>query len=148
MAKADAQYGPIFAKYAAMPIEQVAQDEQALKWAAACLPTARSATALMPRAAYGFPNLTDNDWLYGGEPETLKTTIMGGRQAAMPAWKDIIGEEGIRNVAAYIRTLSGLKNPQGIEVDLHRRSKTSLRAIVQSVMALKVRANRPWAHRI
>ncbi|HBX55871.1 MAG TPA: cytochrome C oxidase Cbb3, partial [Pseudomonas sp.] len=31
MAKADAQYGPIFAKYAAMPIEQVAQDEQALK---------------------------------------------------------------------------------------------------------------------
>ena len=36
----------------------------------------------------------------------------------MPAWKDSIGEEGIRNVAGYIRTLSGLKNPEGIEVDL------------------------------
>ena len=119
MAKADAQYGPIFAKYAAMPIEQVAQDEQALKMGGRLFASNCSVChGSDAKGAYGFPNLTDNDWLYGGEPETLKTTIMGGRQAAMPAWKDIIGEEGIRNVAGYIRTLSGLKNPQGIEVDL------------------------------
>ena len=31
MARADEQYGPLFAKYAAMPIEEVAKDEQALK---------------------------------------------------------------------------------------------------------------------
>jgi cytochrome c oxidase cbb3-type subunit 3 len=119
MAKADAQYGPLFAKYAAMPIEQVAQDEQALKmggrlYASNCSVCHGSDA----KGAYGFPNLTDNDWLYGGEPENIKTTLINGRQALMPAWKDSLGEEGIRNVAGYIRTFSGMKNPENIKVDL------------------------------
>lgn len=102
-----------------MPIEQVAQDEQALKMGGRLFASNCSVChGSDAKGAYGFPNLTDNDWLYGGEPETIKTTIMAGRQAAMPAWKDSIGEEGIRNVAGYIRTLSGMKNPEGIEVDL------------------------------
>ncbi|MBA1272883.1 cytochrome-c oxidase, cbb3-type subunit III [Stutzerimonas azotifigens] len=119
VARAEAQYGPLFAKYAAMPIEEVAQDEQALRmggrlFASNCAVCHGSDA----RGAYGFPNLTDNDWLWGGEPETIKTTIMGGRQAAMPAWLDVIGEEGIRNVAGYVRSLSGLENPEGIQVDM------------------------------
>ena len=36
----------------------------------------------------------------------------------MPGWKDVIGEDGIRNTAGYVRTLSGLKNPEGTSVDL------------------------------
>ena len=75
------------------------------------------------KGAYGFPNLTDNDWLYGGEPETIKTTIMGGRQAAMPAWRDVIGEDGIRNVAAYVRSLSGRDVPEGINADVEQGQK-------------------------
>src|SRR3989344_4656792 len=119
MARSDAKFGPIFAKFAAMPIEEVAKDPQALKMGGRLFASNCSVChGSDAKGAYGFPNLTDNDWLYGGEPETIKTTIMAGRQAAMPAWKDSIGEEGIRNVAGYIRTLSGLKNPEGIEVDL------------------------------
>ncbi|WP_434456023.1 cytochrome-c oxidase, cbb3-type subunit III [Stutzerimonas urumqiensis] len=119
MAQAEAQYGPLFEKYAAMPIEQVAQDPQALKMGGRLFASNCSVChGSDAKGAYGFPNLTDNDWLWGGEAETIKTTILGGRQATMPAWRDVIGEEGIRNVAGYVRSLSGLKNPEGVEIDL------------------------------
>ncbi|MBU1331090.1 MAG: cytochrome-c oxidase, cbb3-type subunit III [Gammaproteobacteria bacterium] len=119
MARADAEYGPIFAKYAAMPIEQVAQDEQALKMGGRLFASNCSVChGSDAKGAYGFPNLTDNDWLWGGEAETIKTTILGGRQAAMPAWKDSIGEDGIKHVAGYVRSFSGLKNPEDMDIDL------------------------------
>jgi len=119
MAKADEQYGPLFAKYAAMPLTEVAQDEQALKMGSRLFASNCSVChGSDAKGSYGFPNLTDNDWLYGGDPETIKTTILHGRQAAMPAWKDVIGEEGVKNAAAYVRSLADLKQPEGIAVDL------------------------------
>lgn len=117
MARADEQYGPLYAKYAAMPVAEVAKDEQALKMGARLFASNCSVChGSDAKGAYGFPNLTDHDWLWGGEADTIKTTILGGRQAAMPAWKDVLGEEGIRNVAGYIRSLSDLKNPEGIDL--------------------------------
>ena len=117
MDRADAEYGPLFAKYAAMPVAEVAKDEQALKMGARLFASNCSVChGSDAKGAYGFPNLTDHDWLWGGEADTIKTTILGGRQAAMPAWKDVLGEEGIRNVAGYIRSLSDLKNPEGIDL--------------------------------
>ncbi|MFG3694293.1 cytochrome-c oxidase, cbb3-type subunit III [Stutzerimonas stutzeri] len=124
MDKANEQYGPLYAKFAAMPVEEVAQDPQALKMGGRLFASNCSVChGSDAKGAYGFPNLTDNDWLYGGEPETIKTTIMGGRQAAMPAWRDVIGEEGIRNVAAYVRNLSGRDVPEGINADVEQGQK-------------------------
>jgi len=59
------------------------------------------------RGSSGFPNLTDNDWLYGGDADTIKQTIMHGRQGAMPAWAEILGEQGVKEVASYALQLSG-----------------------------------------
>jgi len=124
MDKADEQYGPLFAKYAAMPVEEVAMDPQALKMGGRLFASNCSVChGSDAKGAYGFPNLTDNDWLWGGEPETIKTTILHGRQAAMPAWRDVIGEEGIRNVAGYVRSLSGRDTPEGISVDIEQGQK-------------------------
>ena len=124
MDKADEQYGPLFAKYAAMPVEEVARDAQALKMGGRLFASNCSVChGSDAKGAYGFPNLTDNDWLWGGEPETIKTTILHGRQAAMPAWRDVIGEEGIRNVAGYVRSLSGRDTPEGISVDIEQGQK-------------------------
>ncbi len=124
MDKADEQYGPLFAKYAAMPVEEVAKDAQALKMGGRLFASNCSVChGSDAKGAYGFPNLTDNDWLWGGEPETIKTTILHGRQAAMPAWRDVIGEEGIRNVASYVRSLSGRDTPEGISVDIEQGQK-------------------------
>ncbi|MDY7220114.1 cytochrome-c oxidase, cbb3-type subunit III [Denitrificimonas sp. JX-1] len=123
MAKADEKYGPIFAKYAAMPITEVAQDELALKMGGRLFASHCSVChGSDAKGAYGFPNLADNEWIWGGEPETIKTTIMKGRRASMPPWGDILGEEGVKNVTGYVRNLSGLKNPEGIDLDAGKQA--------------------------
>ena len=107
-ARAKATYEPIFAKYAAMPIPAVAADPQAreigqrlfLNYCAQC-------HASDARGGNGFPNLTDNDWLYGGDPDTIVATITNGRTAAMPAWGAVVGDEGVKDLANYVKSLGG-----------------------------------------
>jgi len=120
MARADAEYGPIFQKYASMPIEEVAQDAQALKMGARLFASNCSVChGSTAKGGYGFPNLTDGDWLWGGAPERIKETIMEGRQAAMPAHQSTLSNEQIRNVVGYVRSLSGLSDesdPKDLDV--------------------------------
>lgn len=119
MAKADARFGPIFAKYAAMPIEEVARQPQALKMGARLFASNCAVChGSDAKGAYGFPNLTDQHWRWGGEPETIKTSIMNGRQGVMPGWSAVIGEQGVADVAAFVLTqLDGRKLPEGIKAD-------------------------------
>jgi len=125
MAKADARFGPIFAKYAAMPIEEVAKQPQALKMGARLFASNCSVChGSDAKGAYGFPNLTDNDWRWGGEPETIKTTIMGGRHGVMPAWSEVIGEQGVADVAAFVVSkLDGRTLPEGVKADAENGQK-------------------------
>lgn len=125
MDKADAKFGPIFAKFAVMPLEQVAKDPQALKmggrlFASNCAVCHGSDA----KGAYGFPNLADSIWRWGGNAETIKTTIMGGRMAMMPAWGPVIGDQGVKNVAAYVRhELAGLPQPADDSADIEAGQK-------------------------
>ena len=64
------------------------------------------------RGAKGYPNLADNDWLYGGQPDTVLTTILKGRQGVMPPLGAALGEQGVEEVASYVLTLSGRKADQ------------------------------------
>ena len=120
MQRADQQYGPIFAKYAAMPLEEVAKDEQALKMGSRMFATYCSIChGSDAKGSMGFPNLADSDWRWGGDAAAIKTSILHGRTGVMPAWGAVIGEEGVKNVAAYTRQeLAGLKLPEGTQVDL------------------------------
>ena len=56
--------------------------------------------------APGYPNLTDNDWIYGGSPDKILLTLHHGRVGGMPAWKAQIGEDGVRAAAEYVLSLS------------------------------------------
>ena len=56
--------------------------------------------------AAGFPNLTNNTWLYGGSPGNIRETIVKGRNGVMPAHRDFLGEEKSHLLAAYIYSLS------------------------------------------
>ena len=58
------------------------------------------------QGAVGYPNLADNDWLYGGEPATIQQSIAGGRNGVMPPWGAALGEDGVKQVAAYVRDFS------------------------------------------
>jgi cytochrome c oxidase cbb3-type subunit 3 len=58
--------------------------------------------------ARGFPNLTNSDWQWGGDPDTVVATIANGRVAAgMIAWGPALGVEGVEKVVAYVQKLSG-----------------------------------------
>ena len=119
MDKADAKFGPIFAKYAAMPVEEVAKDPQALKMGSRLFASNCSVChGSDAKGSYGFPNLTDNDWRWGGEPETIKASIMNGRHGVMPGWSTVIGEQGVADVAAFVLTnLDGRSLPEGVKAD-------------------------------
>ncbi|MDO9635784.1 MAG: cytochrome-c oxidase, cbb3-type subunit III, partial [Thiobacillus sp.] len=57
--------------------------------------------------ATGYPNLTDGDWLYGGDPDTIRATLTDGRSGVMPAMGDVLGAQGTKEVAHYVMSLSG-----------------------------------------
>lgn len=54
------------------------------------------------RGAKGFPNLTDNDWLYGGNAATVQMTINNGRMGNMPALGAVAGEEGTELIIDWL----------------------------------------------
>ena len=61
------------------------------------------------RGATGYPNLTDNDWLWGGTEASITTTIRQGRMGVMPVLAPALGgDAGIDNMVAYVKSLSGL----------------------------------------
>ncbi|MCE7762598.1 cytochrome-c oxidase, cbb3-type subunit III [Pseudomonas putida] len=120
MDKADARFGPIFAKYAAMPVEEVAKDPQALKMGGRLFASNCSVChGSDAKGAFGFPNLTDKDWRWGGEAETIKASIMNGRHGVMPAWAEVIGDQGVADVAAFVLTsMDGRSLPEGAKADV------------------------------
>jgi cytochrome c oxidase cbb3-type subunit 3 len=111
MGKAEKLYGPIYQKFAAVDVKTLSADPQAraageklfLNYCSQC-------HASDARGGKGFPNLTDDDWLYGGAPETIEQTIANGRNGVMPAWGAALKDEGVKDVANYVRSLSGLSN--------------------------------------
>ena len=56
--------------------------------------------------ALGAPSLNDNIWLYGGEPDVIRTTITEGRYGNMPAHKNLLNQDRRRLIAAYVLSLS------------------------------------------
>lgn len=110
-AHATQKYGPIFDKFLKQDLKAVAANPEARETGKHLFLTYCSQChGSDAGGAKGFPNLTDNDWLYGGDPETIKTTISGGRGGVMPAWGPVIGEQGVKEVANYVLSLSGRKH--------------------------------------
>jgi cytochrome c oxidase cbb3-type subunit 3 len=61
-------------------------------------------------AEVGAPNLTDKYWIYGGDLETIATTLYGGRQGHMPTWDKRLSPADIKILAIYVHSL-GAENP-------------------------------------
>ncbi|MFN4160331.1 MAG: cytochrome-c oxidase, cbb3-type subunit III [Gemmobacter sp.] len=55
----------------------------------------------------GAPNLTDDDWIYGGDAASLRHGLIAGRQGRMPSWQSRLTEAEIRGLALYVEGLSG-----------------------------------------
>ena len=55
---------------------------------------------------YGAPDLADNEWLYGGDPQTVYRSIYDGRHGVCPAWIGKLKPAVIRALAVYIHMVS------------------------------------------
>lgn len=119
MQQSEARFGPIFARFAALPIEEVAKDPQALKMGARLFASNCSVChGSDAKGAYGYPNLTDDVWRWGGDAQAIKTSILNGRMGVMPGWGPVLGDQGVTDVSAYVITvLGGRSLPAGTRAD-------------------------------
>jgi cytochrome c oxidase cbb3-type subunit III len=105
---AEQQFGPLYERFAAMEIEALAKNPEALAVGQKLfLNNCAQCHASDGGGSRGFPNLTDKDWLWGGDPKTIETTIANGRSGMMPPFGEALGEAKIKDVAHYVMSLSG-----------------------------------------
>ncbi len=117
----DAKYAELYTKYAAMPIEELAGNEEAMRtgeriYASYCTVCHGSDA----RGNEGFPSLVDNDWLWGGSPDQIKQSIMAGRNGNMPAKGGLttLTDNDVENVTDYVLSLSGREGVDVASADL------------------------------
>jgi len=108
MAAAADKYEPIYERFAAMDFDALATDPDAQRlgaslYASYCT-TCHGSDA---RGAKGFPNLVDNDWLWGNSEQQLTHTIMNGRSGVMAVFP-LGTDDDVTAMVNYVRSLSGL----------------------------------------
>lgn len=115
-----------------MDLKAVAADKEAMEMGGRLFQTycmRVMAPRLKVRVTRVSPTWTDKDWQWGGEPEQIIETITNGRIGMMPAWggneEAVGGEAGAKEVANYVRSLSGLK----VDGDLANKGKDRFNAV-------------------
>ncbi len=126
LAALHAQRGPMMAKLSAASLQQIVDSPELLDFARAegrvafadnCAPCHGAGGG----GAAGYPNLNDDDWLWGGKLAQIQQTIRfgarsgndKGHQGNMPPFKDVLKPEQISSIADYVRSLSGLPVEKG-----------------------------------
>lgn len=108
VAAAAARLEPVFARFRGLPLAALATDDEALAFGRSIFANnCASCHGSDASGARGFPNLTDGDWLWGGDPDTILASVGNGRRGTMPALGAVLGEDGVAAAAAYVRGLSG-----------------------------------------
>ena len=108
-AKARTAMAPLYARFAGMNEAEMARDGQAMGIGERLfINNCATCHGSDARGSKGFPNLTDNDWLWGGSLAAIQQTITEGRTGVMPPMAAALGSgEDVRNVAHYVLSLSG-----------------------------------------
>jgi cytochrome c oxidase cbb3-type subunit 3 len=107
--KVEKAIAPIYAAYSKMDIPTVAADPKAMAIGERLfMNNCAQCHGSDARGSKGFPNLTDGDWLYGGAPDVIKETLVGGRNGVMPPMAAAVGTaDDVKNLAQYVLSLSG-----------------------------------------
>lgn len=138
VAAADAKYGPMYAALAAQPVEELAKDPKAVGIGQRLFAnTCASCHGVDARGGYGYPNLTDADWIYGGDPTQIKASILSGRVGYMPAFAPAVTEQGIPEVVAYVQSLSG----QTVDARLAEAGKARFQAVCVACHGMEGKGN-------
>ena len=102
----EARREAFYAEFKTVDIKELASNPKAMASAARLFATNCSTChGSDGGGAKGFPNLTDDDWLYGNDPATLVSTLVNGRAGIMP---DLgLNEADVVVMAHYVQFLSG-----------------------------------------
>jgi cytochrome c oxidase cbb3-type subunit 3 len=108
-ARAATEMAKVYAPYALAPAEALSHDKHAMAIGERLfLNNCAACHGSDARGSKGFPNLTDDDWLYGGSPQRIEETITLGRTGVMPSLAAAVGtEQDVHDVANYVLSLSG-----------------------------------------
>jgi len=107
-AAAEAKVAAYLAPFASMSIPELAANAQAMATANNLFQNnCAQCHGADGGGARGFPNLANSDWQWGGDPDSIVQTIAYGRIAAMTPWGEVLGEQGVDAVVAYVQQLSG-----------------------------------------
>jgi len=114
VAAAEAQYGPMFAAFGAMEVSALVDDPAALGIGASLYQNycsqCHGSTA---QGARGFPNLTDDEWLYGGSPAQIEQSILTGRAGVMPPLNAVFAtDEALEEMVRYVQVM-----PDGMDTE-------------------------------
>lgn len=126
IARVNAQNAEIETKLLATPLENIAADADLSRFA-----SAGGAAVFRTYCAQchgegaqgfkGYPNLQDDDWLWGGDIATLEATIRHGirfeadddtRLSEMPKFGEFLEHEEIASIANFVRSLSGKEHDE------------------------------------
>ncbi|WP_395688657.1 cytochrome-c oxidase, cbb3-type subunit III [Caenimonas koreensis] len=108
MDQATKELAPLYAQFAAKPVEELAGDPKAKAIGERLfVNNCAQCHGSDARGSKGFPNLTDADWLHGGTPDKIIETITKGRRGQMPPMAAAVGgADDVKNVAQYVLSLS------------------------------------------
>jgi cytochrome c oxidase cbb3-type subunit 3 len=127
MAAAAEKYDPIYQQYAAVAVADLASNPEYAEaremgkrlFLTYCMQCHGSDAG----GVRGFPNLTDDDWLWGGSEEQIRVSIAAGRNGVMPAHGHL-DDATIDNLANYVASLSG-RNADATKVAAGQQAFTS-----------------------
>ncbi|MED5508659.1 MAG: cytochrome-c oxidase, cbb3-type subunit III [Pseudomonadota bacterium] len=109
LAEVEAKRAPFEEKLEAMTAEEILADQDMRNYAvgsskvlygdncAAC-----HGTGGIPAPGSGYPILADDDWLYGGDVNTIVETLAKGRQGMMMAHKDTLKPEEVDGLVQFV----------------------------------------------
>jgi cytochrome c oxidase cbb3-type subunit 3 len=129
LAAAGARQEKFFAAIGEKSVEEIAADDELRQFAVAAGSAAFKINCIQchgsgAEGSAGFPNLNDDEWLWGGSPEQIYQTISHGvrfagesetRVSEMPAFADVLDGEQIAQVSAFVASLSGPAAPELVE---------------------------------
>jgi cytochrome c oxidase cbb3-type subunit 3 len=123
LAAAEAAKADYVAEVAAKSVKEILADENLRTFATAAGAAAFKVNCVQchgsgAEGGPGYPNLNDDEWLWGGDIESIRQSIAHGirysedadtRVSEMPAFRDVLQPSEIQQVAAFAASLSGIK---------------------------------------
>lgn len=104
----EARFAPLYTRLAGLSPDALNEDREGRQVGRRLFinhcSTCHATTA---KGAFGFPDLTDDDWIWGDDFESIRTSILNGRTAQMPAWGPALGDDGVLAVSHYVLSLGG-----------------------------------------